>query len=162
MQRLRVLGDPGAGVMGMVVTDAAMMPAVGAATYTGGATIRVETATPLVLYGDATLNVDFGGDAITGDLTRFFGTTASGGIADYAGEINISGSSAAQDAVLDYSGALSAGGQSLTFDGTADGVFLGAMAEAFALSDLTADVIVGGMMNEATLVVVTEATGPPE
>lgn len=161
-QRLRVLGNPGAGIAGLPQTDAAMVPATGSTSFTGGATIRVEAASPIVLYGDATLNIDFGSAELTGELDRFFGTVSNGNVVNYSGEIRVEANAVAQDMAVEYSGALSGGGETLALDGTADGVFLGNTAQALTLSDLTAEAVVGGTPTDATFVVITEATGPPE
>lgn len=155
-QRLRVLGSPGAGITGLPDTDPLLVPVVGVADYAGGATIRVETDTPLVLYGDARITVDFDDMQVTGTMDRFFGTTNNGSVANYSGAIAISGTTATQNMDVGYSGALSAAGQTVTLNGVAEGVFLGADATALTLSDLEAEAFVAGLNNDATLVVVTE------
>ncbi len=160
-QKLRVLGDPGAGVMGMAVTEAMDVPTGGVVGYTGAATIRVQSATPVILYGDATVSVDFDTTSATGQMDNFFGTTVGGAVANYGGVITLSGTETAQDLTLDYAGALTAGGDSLAFDGTLQGMFLGPTAEALTASDLQATVISGGTASDATIVVVTEAVTPP-
>lgn len=160
-QKLRVLGDPGAGVMGMSQTAAMDVPTSGVSDFAGAATIRVQTATPIILYGDAALRVDFDATDTTGQLENFFGTTASGAVVDYGGEIALSGAQTAQDLTVDYAGALTAGGDTYVFDGTLEGVFLGNGAEALTASDLQATVITDGAAADATIVIVTEVTGSP-
>lgn len=159
-QRLRVLGDPAMGVPGMDETAAAAVPTAGAVDYRGGVTVRVDTAAPITLYGDAALTVDFATPGVAGDFTRFFGTTSDGSVIDYAGSISVSGDTATQNPVLAYAGGLSGGAVTLAFDGTLNGAFLGPGAEALVASDLGAEVIADGMSVDASVVMITEAVLP--
>ncbi|MEO0932045.1 MAG: hypothetical protein AAFY14_15590, partial [Pseudomonadota bacterium] len=59
-QKIRVLGDPGAGVVGMAPTPVDAIPDMGTVVFDGSATIRVETTpAPRVLFGDAQVSVGF-------------------------------------------------------------------------------------------------------
>lgn len=159
-QKLRVLGDPGAGVMGMPLTDPGAMPASGTADFEGHVSIRVEAATPLVLFGDVGISVAFDTEQVTGQMDAFFGTDSSGQVVDYAGAISIDhgtvGASAANDLTLAYGGALTAAGEILIFDGTATGSFLGTPIGAVSLSELEAVVDHNGLATDATLVIIAE------
>lgn len=163
-QRLRVLGDPGAGVMGMAPTPDIAMPATGTAEFNGSATIRVETApAALVLYGDAAVTVGFQDGTVSGNMDRFFGTNDSGNVVDYSGAITIDGGTvggSAENAVtLDYAGALSASGETLVFDGTLEGGFLGDPVAALSASDLEAVVDTTSGNMDATFVMIGETSG---
>ena len=162
-QRLMVLGDPGTGAVGMAVTDPGAMPTTGHAEFEGFATIRVETAEPLVLYGDANISVTFDTSEVSGQMDRFFGTTGSGSAADYAGVLTIDGGTvgggAANEVQFDYSGALTATGETLVFDGSAAGNFHGTPVAALSASDLEAVVMRNGDPVNATLIVVGETDG---
>ncbi|MDX8352300.1 hypothetical protein [Cognatiyoonia sp. IB215182] len=159
-QKLRVLGDPGAGVMGMAPTPELAIPDSGSALFTGSATIRVETdVAPLVLFGDAEVTIGFADGQTDGTLDRFFGTNASGPVVDYDGAITIDGGELTDGLSLDYSGALTGAGENLIFDGTMEGQFLGDPIGALSAADLEADVIVSGTPTDATLVVIAETDG---
>lgn len=160
-QRLMVLG--GTGAVGMAETDPGAMPPTGYAEFEGFATIRVETAEPLVLYGDANISVTFDTSEVSGQMDRFFGTTGSGSAADYAGVLTIDGGTVGVDAAnevqFDYSGALTATGETLVFDGSAVGNFHGTPVAALSASDLDAVVMRNGNPVDATLIVVGETDG---
>ena len=160
---LRVLGDVQAGVPAMTVTDAQDMPLGGTALFSGAATIRVELqSNPLVLYGDAAIDVDFGAGQVSGTLQNFFGGTAQDRVADYAGAIAVAGGVPEQNMALAYVGSLSTAGVALGFDGTLAAVFLGGPVAAIAASDLSAVVTHNGSAQNATVIVVGEcALTPP-
>ncbi|MDX8349572.1 hypothetical protein SLH49_16430 [Cognatiyoonia sp. IB215446] len=159
-QKLRVLGDPGAGVMGMATTSELAIPDSGSALFTGSATIRVETdAAPLVLFGDAEVTIGFADGQADGTLDSFFGTNAGGSVVDYNGAITIDGGELTDGVSLDYSGALTGAGENLVFDGTMEGQFLGDPVGALSAADLEADVIVSSTPTDATLVVIAETDG---
>ena len=163
-QRLRVLGDPGAGVPAMAETPEAMIPDSGSFDYAGGATIRVEAAAePLVLYGDAAISVNFGDGTALGQLERFFGITSTGEIADFDGALTVSSADAAGAApIFSYDGALAGPVDTLLFDGVLSGHYLGDAAEALTAADLEALVMLNGVPVDATLVVVTEVVPPQD
>ena len=162
-QRLMVLGDPGTGAVGIAVTDPGEMPIAGSAAFDGFATIRVETAEPVVLYGDAHISVTFDTSEVSGQMDRFFGATGSGAAVDYAGALTIDGGTigggAASELQFDYSGALTATGETLVFDGSAEGDFHGTPVAALSASDLEAVVMRNGSPVNATLIVVGETDG---
>ncbi len=161
-QQLRVLGDVGAGVMGMPLTLPENVPHMGAMAYEGSASIRVEDGTrPLVLFGDATITIDFDQGAATGALTDFFGNTQGGAVVDYSGTIDISSASATQDLVFDYAGTLSGGAEALRLAGQLQGTFLGSAATALVGADLEAQVNHNGQPKTATLVLISERVPPP-
>ncbi|MFA8440458.1 hypothetical protein [Yoonia sp.] len=161
-QKLRVLGDPGAGVMGMPVTADANMPTGGAMSFAGYGTIRVETgATPLVLFGDAGVQVDFDTNTATGAIENTFGTNARGDVVDYTGVVTLQAAVTTQDMPLTYDGALSAGDTTLDLSGTMTGVFLGNPTTALTAADLEAGILQNGTLRTATVVVTFEQTPPP-
>lgn len=159
-QKQRVLGDPGAGAMGMPLTDPGAIPTSGTADFAGHVSIRVEAATPLVLFGDVGITVTFETEQVTGQMDAFFGTDSSGQVVDYAGAVSIDdgmvGATAANDLTLAYGGALTAAGEVLIFDGTATGRFLGTPIGAVSLSELEAVVGHNGLATDATLVIIAE------
>ncbi len=159
---LRVLGDVQAGLPAMTVTAAQDMPVGGTALFSGAATIRVELQSdPLVLYGDAAINVDFGAGQVSGTLQNFFGGTAQDRVADYAGEIIIVGDVPEQNMALSYVGSLSTAGVALGFDGTLAAAFLGGPVTAIAASDLSALVTHNQSTQNATVIVVGEGVLRP-
>jgi hypothetical protein len=158
-QRVRVLGDPGAGVMGMAPTTAAL-PVDGRAQFTGFATLRVEGAQELVLIGDARLDVDFGTARASGRMDRFFGTVPGRGVQDFGGDITINDGPVARDPQLSYAGALSGAGQVLAVSGTMTGVFLGDPVRTLSASDLDPLLAQNGVVRTGTLVLVAEQTAP--
>ncbi|MBE0413207.1 hypothetical protein [Yoonia sp.] len=157
-QKLRVLGDPGAGVMAMPVT--AEMPTSGTVDFAGFATINIEAQDPLVLFGDLLVSVTFETEQIAGHMNRFFGTNSQGQVVDYAGDIAVIsgavGGAAASDVRLEYAGMLTAPDETLVFDGTAAGSFLATPIAAISLSELEAAVLHNGIMTNATLLLVGE------
>jgi hypothetical protein len=153
-QKLRVLGDPGAGVVGLAPT-APDPPAQGTATFAGFATLRVEGAQGVVLFGDAVAEVDFASLALTGGMDRFFGTTPAGAVVDYDGSLALTGSATA----LDYAGVLTASGQRLVFGGTLAGSFLGNPLRALTALDLEALVQQNGQLRNGTVLIVLETAG---
>lgn len=159
-QRLRVLGDRDAGVMGMPQTDAAQMPTTGAFAFDGFVTIRVEADNPLVLYGAASISVTFDTADVSGQMDAFFGTDSAGQVVDYDGALTVDsgtvGGAAANDLAVDYAGRLTTTGETLTFDGTATGSFLGNPVAAIAAADLEAGVDHNGVITDATLLLVGE------
>ncbi|WP_322892089.1 MULTISPECIES: hypothetical protein [unclassified Yoonia] len=158
-QRIRVLGDPGAGVMGMAPTTS-NLPVDGSAQFAGFATLRVEGAQPLVLFGDARLDIDFGASAVSGAMTGFFGTVPGAGVQDFAGEVTVTQGHVARDLRLTYGGALSGGGQQLALSGSMTGAFLGDPATALSAADLDPVVVLNGVLRNGTLVLVTEIVAP--
>lgn len=161
-QKLRVLGDPGAGVVGMPVALPENIPQMGLVTFEGSATIRVEDGTePLVLFGDATVTADFDQGATAGTLTQFFGNTSTGAVVDYAGQIDLTSIAAIQGLVFDYAGTLAGGAEALTFAGQMQGTFLGQDATALVGADLEALVDHNGQPKTATLVLISERAATP-
>ena len=161
-QKLRVLGDPGAGVMGMPITAAEDMPTGGEMTFAGSGSIRVESPVqPLVLFGDAQLRVDFDGNQATGEMTNTFGTNAGGRVVDYSGVITLESTAPGQNMPLHYAGSLREGDQTLAFAGVMNGIFLGNPTTAFTAADLEADVDQNGVTRSATVIVTLEETQTP-
>ena len=161
-QKLRVLGDPGAGVPGLPVTFAGNVPDSGQMTFAGSAALRIEIGTtPLVLFGDANLVVDFDGASASGAVSNVFGNSDAQTIADYAGVLSIQGNPTGQNMPLSYQGTLAAAGQTLGFDGSLNGVFLGNPVAAFSAADLEAEVDQNGTTRDATIVITLEAAGTP-
>lgn len=159
-QKQRVLGDPAAGLAGMPVADD--IPTAGTADFTGSATLRVEVAgDPLVLFGDATISTDFEVGNTTGTLDRFFGGTANGPVADYAGTVTMTAGVLGQGTAMQYQGALSATGQDLGLDGTATVLLLGQPVAGIAVSDLEGVVTLNATPQDATLIVIGEGVVVP-
>jgi hypothetical protein len=154
-QKLVVLGNPAVGAPALPVTHDDLLPVDGTASFTGSATIRVELpGDPLVLYGDATVNVAFDGGPTAGRLENFFGSTANGRVSDYDGEITLSGAAATQNTGLAYAGSLGTAAQTLEFGGTLGVLYLGTPVTAVAGADLEATVTVNGTVQDATVIVV--------
>ncbi len=161
-QKLRVLGDPQAGVMGVPITLDENLPIGGAMAFAGAGTIRVETGgAPLVLFGDAALEVDFDNGTALGAIENSFGTNTRGTVVDYNGAITLQSSSTTQDMPLAYEGTLFAGDETLAFAGTMDGVFLGNPTIALSAADLEAHVAQNGTQRTATIVVTLEQVPLP-
>jgi len=154
---LRVLGDPEAGVPGMLLTTDANIPAGGSLSFSGFATLRVEVGiTPLVLFGDADLTVDFDSTAAVGAVENLFGNADAQTVADYDGALSLEGNATGQDMPLSYLGTLTTAGQSLGFEGALNGVFLGNPVAAVSASDLEAMVNQNGTTRDATVVITLE------
>ena len=161
-QKLRVLGDPGAGVIDMVSTPQAAIPDMGTAVFTGSATVRVENPNAaLVLFGDSTVTIGFEDASISGTMDGFFGTNSTGDVVDYQGGIIIDGGSLMDGVSLDYVGSLTASGENLVFEGMMQGTLLGNPVLAISAADLEPDVIHNGVSVDATLVLIGEITDEP-
>jgi len=158
-QRIRVLGDPEAGAMGMAPTTGAL-PVAGGVQFAGFATLRVEGAQQLVLIGDAQLDVDFGTARSSGRMDRFFGTVPGSGVQDFGGEITINDAPVARDLDLSYAGALTGGGQQLAVSGDLTGLFLGDPITGLSAADLDPLLVQNGVIRSGTLVLVAEPTAP--
>lgn len=158
-QRIRVLGDPGAGVMG-IAPATSDLPVDGSVQFVGFATLRVEGAQPLVLFGDVRLDVDFGASAVSGAMTGFFGTVPGAGVQDFAGEVTVADGQIARDLRLTYGGALSGGGQQLALSGSMTGALLGDPVTALSAADLDPVVVQNSVMRTGTLVLVAEQAVP--
>lgn len=166
-QRIRVLGDPGAGVMGMAETPDVSMPITGSAAFTGSMTVRAETSPgPATLAGDATVNMDFDVNEISGSATRFFGTDPDGVLRNFAGNVTIDQGTIGGDTPnawqLDYAGVLTGGGQSVVLDGRVTGSFLGDPVAAIAGVEVEAAVIYDGVLAEGIVTVIAEGEVPSE
>jgi hypothetical protein len=155
-QKIRVLGDAGAGVMGLPTSAVDALPDTGSASFAGFATLRVEGAVPLVLSGDANLAVDFANQQISGQMGQFFGTNNSGAVVDYSGAVAITGGQVRPDLRLDYTGQLIAPGQVLRLDGALSGQFLGNPVAALSAAELDANVLQNGQTRPATMLVIME------
>lgn len=159
-QKRRVLGDPGAGVIGVAVTDTGAMPPTGTVDFAGFATLRVEADNPLVMFGDAQVSVGFDARQASGQIDAVFGTVGSGQVVDYAGAIvldaGVVGGDVPSDLKLDYGGVLTAAGETLILDGAVMGDFRGTPVAAISLSALEAVVDHNGLPTNATLVIVAE------
>ena len=160
-QKLRVLGDPGAGVMGMAPTPEASMPDTGTAVFTGSATIRVENPNSALVF---IRRLDRHHWVRWTRLCRetmdnFFGTNSSGNVVDYSGAITVDGGTLDPGVTLDYAGALNASGEDLVFEGVMEGEFLGDPLGALSAADLEAGVIRNGAPVDATVIVIGETDG---
>ena len=161
-QKLRVLGDPGAGVMALPVTDIASVPDSGEFLFLGSATIGIEDPVqPLVLYGDARVALRFDSGEATGTLDNFFGNTGTGNVANYGGFIGLHSGAVGQNIALEYAGVLTAPQDTLIFDGALRGVLLGNPIGALAVADLEADVDNNGVSQDATVIVIAERQNQP-
>lgn len=161
-QKTRVLGNPGAGVPAMDMTLPDNLPTMGTMVFAGSATLRVETGSdPLVLFGDASLEMRFDTQDGTGTLDNFFGNNTAGTVVDYAGVIDLSADLAGADLGLDYAGALTNAGDVLALSGRMQGVFLGNPVGAFAAADLETDITQNGELRDGTIVVIGEVPTMP-
>ena len=159
-QKQRVLGDPGAGVMGMAPTPDASIPDTGTAVFTGSATIRVENpGAALVLFGDSTVTIGFDTATVSGTMDNFFGTNGNGNVVDFSGTITVDDGSVEPGVALDYAGALTASGEDLVFEGVMQGEFLGDPVGAISAADLEAGVIRNGTPLDGTVIVIGETDG---
>ncbi|WP_342075302.1 hypothetical protein [Yoonia sp. SS1-5] len=163
-QRIRVVGDPGAGVVGMSPTPVVDMPTTGEVTFAGSFTLRVET-TPAasVIAGDARLNVDFGAATGSGVLDNAFGTGTDGVLRDYDGQIllrdGVVGADGPNTWQIDYAGALTSTQQTIAVDGQIAGDVLGPDANALAGIDLEAAIATNAGQRTGLLAIIAEATG---
>lgn len=155
--RLAVLGDADLGLPGLARTPLAHLPSSGHLNLSGYATLRVEDPeNPLVLYGDATLRVDYDAGQTSGQMDGFFGAGADAVIVDFEGVVGLAASGAlGQDDSLDYQGVLTGAGSVLVLDGVLETQILGDPVSAIAAADLGARVQDGSTTHDATLVVVT-------
>lgn len=166
-QRLRVLGEPGAGVMGMPITDDAQMPINGRATYDGSASILIETMPETALIvGDATVVMDFDLNEVSGEMGRFIGTDLNGDFRNFDGRLVIEdgdiGGTAANAWSLDYAGTLSVPGQAYVMAGTMEGEFLGAAAGAIAGLELEAQIVANGVLSDGVVTLIGEGDVIPD
>ena len=166
-QRLRVLGEPGAGVMGMVETPDISMPDTGTASFTGAMTVRLETDPGVTtLAGDAVINMDFGLNTVEGTAENFFGTDPDGVLQDYAGTVTFDegsiGAELPNDWQAGYTGVLTAAAQTIVLDGTVDGSFLGDPIAAIAGAELVAQVVYDGNLVDGIVTVIGESTVVPQ
>lgn len=161
-QKRRVLGDPGAGVPAMEMTTAENIPTMGAVAFTGSATIRVETGTnPLVLFGDASLEMRFDTGDGDGTLDNFFGNNAAGDVVNLAGAIDVAADLSGTDLGLNYVGALSSSADVIAISGRMQGALLGNPVAAFAAADFEPNVTHNGVDRDATIVVIGEVEPMP-
>lgn len=161
-QRLRVLGDPTAGVQGMPVTPDAALPTTGQAVFQGAAALLIERAADnLSLAGDVTLTVGFGDQSATGAVTNLFGGEATGGIIDFAGSLSLSGGVSGVSFPLDYTGTLTAGTESLRFAGTTVASFLGDPVAGFSARVLEAAIDNNGVIRSGAIVLFGDGTVAP-
>ncbi len=161
-QRLRVLGDPGAGVMGMPATPIGTLPPSGQVAFSGAGSVFIfQPDRALALYGDATLTLDLATDGADGALTNVFGEALDGGVVDYAGTITLTGTEVGENFTLAYLGVLSEGGNSFGFDGALDGTLLGDPLGGFVAVDLAAAIDQSGVAREGTVVLFGEGVLPP-
>lgn len=157
-QKLRVLGDPGVGVIGMAPTET--MPDTGSAIFSGSATIRVENpGAALVLFGDTAVTISFDDAMVTGTMDNFFGTTSGGDVVNFGGTVTVDSGTLNPELTLDYAGALSASGEDVVIAGVMQGVFLGDPVGAISAADLEADVIYNDTPVDGTVIVIGETTG---
>ncbi len=165
-QRLRVLGDPGAGVMGMPLTEDANVPVTGSAEYTGSASIILETMPDAALIvGDATVAMDFAANEVTGEMDNFLGTDPNGNIRNFDGRLTINagriGDATPNAWSLDYAGTVSAPGQSYVMAGTVEGEFLGDRASAIAGLELEAEIVANGVLIDGAVTIIGEGAVTP-
>ena len=157
-QKVRVLGDPEAGVPSMAQTAPAAVPTTGSTQFTGAGSILI--ALPdrtLALYGDASLSVDFGQGTAQGQIAQVFGQTASGAIADYAGTVALIGEVAEASLLLDYFGSLTGPNSAFGLEGQLEAALLGQAADALAGGDIEAQIDDGGVTRDGVVLVYAEA-----
>ncbi|MEJ6401625.1 hypothetical protein [Yoonia sp. 2307UL14-13] len=160
-QRVRVLGDPGAGVVGMAATETADVPITGAITYDGSVTISVETSVPIFLAGDAAITMDFAAGDVSGEMRNMFGRREGQALQDYAGTLVIADGTVddANGWSVDYAGTLESGSDTLVFAGQVVGSLYGAEAEAIAGAEFGALIDVNGDIVDGSLTIVAEEEG---
>lgn len=162
-QNLRVLGDPSLGVPAMPLMPDASLPEGGTVAFNGSAAIRVEIpAAPLVLAGDATVTLDFDMGLTGGSVTNVFGETITGTVADYTGQIALTGGMPGADLNVSYAGTLEGGGTTLVFGGALAGHLLGDPLGALAIADLEAAIDADGTTQSGTMIIVAEKVTPPQ
>ena len=158
-QRIRVVGDPDAGVMGMPQTDPAQIPVTGAVTYDGSVTILADTDPAITtLIGDAQVAMDFDSNAISGQMTAIFGMTDGSALRDYDGTLVIENGQTGPDHTwsINYAGTLSSAGDILDFDGAVSGEFLGSDAAAIAGAGFDDTVVVNGAEADMVITIIGE------
>lgn len=159
-QKIRVLGGSGSGFAGLAPTTGDL-PARGTISFAGFASLRVESAPVLTMFGDATLTADFASNTANGDMTGFFGTGPGGTVSDFTGSLTITGGQALPDLQLRYTGVLTGPGEQINVNGTLAGGFLGDPVGAVQALDLDTQVNRNGQPLPATMLIVAERTGLP-
>ncbi len=166
-QRLRVLGEPGAGVMGMPVTPEVQIPVSGSATYDGSVSILVETMPETaVIVGDARVAMDFGLSQVGGVMDNFLGTDPDDRLRNFDGRLTIDSGEIGDPAPnvwsLDYAGTLSAPGQTYVMAGTVEGEFLGEPVAAIAGVELEAQIVANGVLRDGVVTIIGEGDFTPD
>lgn len=106
----------------------AAMPATGAITMTGVASLRVgEPGARTALVGDAVLTFDFDSGGVDGRLDRFFGVNANRDLAEYRGAVVLANGAIGVDRPNDwragYAGSLRGNSDDITLNGAVTGDF---------------------------------------
>ncbi len=152
-ERILAFGDMSGQLNGLFNTgytgQPGEVPSSGDATFTGYAAIVLDT-TPeeLGLLGDATVQIDFGTQVLTGQVVDIFGTSGSG-FADYAGTIGLQngevgydtprGDTVPNDIRFRYVGSLSGDGNTILLDGDAAGKLKGTPIQGLVAQNLPGD-----------------------
>lgn len=105
------------------------IPTSGSATYEGFAGIDVGTgAEQIALLGDASMDLDFTNDRMSGEITNVIGQQG-GDFGNYSGQIDLENgalrSGRPNRITFDYGGRLNGQGNVIELDGTGEGVFKG-------------------------------------
>lgn len=156
--QIRVLGQAGQLPRGPFPATV-NLPSQGAAQFTGFASLRVEAAQVITLFGDASLAVDFASQQVSGKVERVFGTSTSG-VADFTGMIAITTGNWRDDLRLSYAADLAAPGHQVTASGTMVGDFLGDPVAGLWAVDLDGQARDNGRAHPATMLMVMEKTPP--
>jgi hypothetical protein len=105
----------------------AEMPNTGSATYTGYATLLVNSPNDTALVGDARIEADFTNSTLNGNLTNFVGTVDGDGYDDFSGSIALKdgeiGATTASSLTADIKGSLSNDEDLVTVNGGVVGNF---------------------------------------
>jgi hypothetical protein len=119
--------DVRAEVQSLPWSTSADMPTTGSATYTGYATVLMDTPTDSMMVGDARLTADFDRSTLTGNLNNFVGTVNGSDYANYSGSLGLTngeiGIASASALGADISGTLTSNTDRVTINGGVQGNF---------------------------------------
>ncbi len=113
-------------VQNMTISGAEM-PNTGSATYSGYATLLINSPNDTALVGDATISADFTNSTLNGNLTNFVGTADGSDYDEFSGSIALKdgeiGATTASSLTADIKGSLSNDDDLVTVNGGVVGNF---------------------------------------
>ncbi|NNF25114.1 MAG: hypothetical protein HKN63_09975 [Rhodobacteraceae bacterium] len=137
------------------------IPSTGTASFTGYAGVIVGSgAEPLALLGDASIDIDWDDDTVTGTLDDFFGVEG-GAEGDYTGSVAIVNGDFLGNQpnafTFDYAGTLGGQGNTIVLDGSGEGILKGTpIAGLFAASNAGETDLLNGVETDVLLAIAAE------